>query len=364
MSKEKPKGTATSKPTSYIKEKEIDTLASSPGKDRPVGVTYARKKKHEGKVDTKPNKKPKKDEKEGDNTDTQSDVDIKEARRNGRNVLPTIDELVHGIKEFGGLFGVGRKYPLCNEENKIKIEDALMWNMHKLCRTPNELYGIVPSNLQIQIEGRWKTTLAIEKEHKIKALMEVKHDLDYNQASILVEACIQHFKIRNIIGSVTIEDVQGVHDESVSLWKTILSQQKEAEQEIEKEIKQDQGATALDKWKCKDKDSTEGFGVFLVDDIIGNVVSDILNLTKDVEQPIEHKSTNETIDIGVSPVKGTTQTKNLGEDEVIVRDITYEYTPHRTLVTTNPTDNEPLLLEKGAEKGNPKVINTSILPIE
>lgn len=146
MSKAKPKAIATNKPTSYTKEKETDTPASSPGKDRPVGVTYARKKKREGTIDTKANKKPKKDEKEGDNIGTQSDVEIKEVRRSSRNLLPTVDELVHGIKEFGGLSGVGRKYPLYDEEDKRKIEDVLMWNMHKFSMTPSELYRIVPSN--------------------------------------------------------------------------------------------------------------------------------------------------------------------------------------------------------------------------
>lgn len=223
MSKAKPKGTASNKPTTYTKVKDSDTPTSSLGKGGLVGVTYARNKKSEGTVDTKAKKKPKKDEKEGDNTDTQSDVEIKEVRRSGRNVVPIVDKLVHGIKEYGGLSGVGRKYPLCNKEDKIKIEEALIWNMHKFCRTPSELYGIIPSNLQNQIEGRWKTTLAIEKEHMIKALMEVKHDLYFNQASIVVEACVQCFKIRNGIGRVAIGDVQGVHDEGVALWKTILS---------------------------------------------------------------------------------------------------------------------------------------------
>lgn len=233
--------------------------------------------------------------------------------------------------------------------------------MHKFYRTPSELYGIVPSDLQNQIEGRWKTTLAIEKEHKIKVLMEVKDELDYNQASILVEACIQCFKIRIMIERVAIGDFQGVHDEDVVLWKTILSQQKEAEEEITKGAKQDQGVAALDKGKGKDKDSTEGFNVFSVDDVIDNVVLYIPNLTKDVEQPVEHKSTIATIDIGVSPVKGTTQTKHPDEDEVIVEYIPYEDTPHRTLVTINPTNNEPFVRERcrGRISKGDKFINTT-----
>lgn len=169
MSKAKPKGIASNKLTTYTKEKDSETPASSPCKGGLVGVTYARKKKSEGPVDKKDKKKPKKDEKEGDNTHTQSDMEIKEARRSGRNVLPTTDELVHRIKEFGGLSGFGRKYPLCNEEDKRKIEDALMWNMHKFYKTPSELYGIVPSNLQNEIEGRWKTTFSIEKKEQDKS---------------------------------------------------------------------------------------------------------------------------------------------------------------------------------------------------
>lgn len=218
--------------------------------------------------------------------------------------------------------------------------------------------------MQNQIERIWKTTLVIEKEHKIKEFMEVQHELDYNQASILAEACIQCFKIRNMIGRVAIGDVQDVHDEGVALWKTILSQQKEAIEEIAKETKQDQGATTLDKGKGKDKYSTKGFNFFLVDDIISSVVLDILNQTKDVEQLVEHKSTIETIDIGVSSVKGTTQTKHPGEDEVLVEDIPYEEKPHITLVIINRTNNEPLSSEKGAEEGNLKVINSSVLPIQ
>ncbi|XP_059065954.1 uncharacterized protein LOC131857421 [Cryptomeria japonica] len=175
--------------------------------------------------------------------------------------------------------------------------------------------------------------------------MEVQHDLYFNQASIVAEACVQCFKIRNTTRRVTIGDVQGVHDEGVSLWKTIFSQQKEVEEEIEKGTIQDQGVDALDKGK-------------------GNVVSDISNLKRDVEQPNKHKSTVESFDIDVTLVKGADKTKHPGEDKVIVEDIPYEDKPHRTLVTINPTDNEPLLSEKGAEEGNPKVKNSSIPPIE
>lgn len=147
MSKTKPKGDASSKPLAYMKEKDSDTPTSSQGKGRLVGFTNARKKRNERIVDTKAKKKPKKDEKEGDNFDTQSDNIVKEVRRSGRNVAPTVDELVHGIKEYGGLASVVRKYPLCNKEDKRKIEDALIWNLHNFCRTPSELHGIIPSDL-------------------------------------------------------------------------------------------------------------------------------------------------------------------------------------------------------------------------
>lgn len=134
--------------------------------------------------------------------------------------------------------------------------------------------------------------------------MEVQHDLDFNQASIVEKTCIQQFKIRNRTGRVVVGEIEVVHKEGVALWKIILSQQKEAEEEITKGTKQDQGATTLDKWKGQEKGSTKGFDVFTIDDIIGNVVSNIPNLTKDVEQPVKHKSTIETIDIDVTPVKG------------------------------------------------------------
>lgn len=88
-------------------------------------MTYARKKKSEGPIDIKDKRKPRKNEKEGGDTDTQSDMEIKEVKRSGQNILPTIDELVHRIKEFVGLSSVGRKYPLCNEENKKKLKTHL-----------------------------------------------------------------------------------------------------------------------------------------------------------------------------------------------------------------------------------------------
>lgn len=109
--------------------------------------------------------------------------------------------------------------------------------MHKFCRTPSELYGIIPSDLQDQIEGRWKTALATEKELIIKALMEVQHDLDLDQASLVVEVCIQHFKIRNRTGRVVVGEFGAVHAEGVALWKKIMDQQKEDEEKIEKETK-------------------------------------------------------------------------------------------------------------------------------
>lgn len=195
VTKIKSKGIATTKPATYSKEKDLSTLVSSPSKDRPIGVNYTRKKKSDPK--------PKNDEKGGDITDTLSYVEIKEVRRSGRNKAPKIDELVHGIKEFGGLGRVGRRYSISNEEDKRKIEEALIWNLHNFFRTPSELYGIIPSDLLDHIEGRWKTTLATEKELRIKALMQVQHDLDLEEASLVAEACIQHFKIRNRSGRST-----------------------------------------------------------------------------------------------------------------------------------------------------------------
>lgn len=152
VSKTKAKGTAATNPATYTKENDIGTPVSSPSKDRPVEVTYTRKKKSKVKVHTK----IKKDEKEGDITDNQSDVEIKEVRRSGRNKAPTVDELVHGIKEFGGLSSVGRTYSLNNEEYKRKIEEALIWNLHKFFRNPSELYGLIPSDVQIKLKGDGK----------------------------------------------------------------------------------------------------------------------------------------------------------------------------------------------------------------
>lgn len=126
-------------------------------------------------------------------------------------------------------------------------------------------------------------------------------------------------------------------------------------EEIEKEVKQGQGIDAHEKSKGKEKDTINEFDVFTVDYIIDNIVLDIPNLTKDVDQPVEYKSITETTDIDVSLVKLTTQTKHLGEDEVIIEDIPYEDRPHRTLVTTNPTNNEPLLLEKVQRKKNKRM---------
>ncbi|XP_059067649.1 uncharacterized protein LOC131858429 [Cryptomeria japonica] len=155
---------------------------------------------------------------------------------------------------------------------------------------------------------------------------------DYNQASVVVEACAQHFKIRNRTRRVAIEDIKGVHDEGVAMWKTILSQQKEVEEEIEKQLKEGQDVVAQEKGKRIDNDTTDEFDVFTVEDIIA---------------------------------KGTNQTKHLGEDEVIIEEIPYEERPQRNPVTintptTNPTNNELHLPKKGAEEETPKVIDSSI----
>lgn len=131
LSKSKLKGTTTTKPTTYSKEKDLGTPISSPSKDRLVGVTYTRKKKSDSKR--------KKDEKDGDITNTLSNVEIKEVRRSGRNKAPIVDELVHGIKESGGLSSVGKRYSLSSEEDKRKIEEASIWNLYKFYKTPSEL---------------------------------------------------------------------------------------------------------------------------------------------------------------------------------------------------------------------------------
>lgn len=72
-----------------------------------------------------------------------------------------------------------------------------------------------------------------------------------------------------------------MRDEGVFMWKTILSQQKEAKEEIEKEVKQGQDVAAEEKGKRKDKDTIDEFDSFTIEDIISNIVSDIPNPTKD-----------------------------------------------------------------------------------
>ncbi|XP_059065747.1 DEK domain-containing chromatin-associated protein 4-like [Cryptomeria japonica] len=196
------------------------------------------------------------------------------------------------------------------------------------------------------IKGKWKTTLAIEKEHGIKPLMKVQHDLDFDQASPVVEACIQHFKIRNRIGRVVVGEIEVVHEEGVALWKTIMSQQKEAEEEIAKRTKQDQGATAFDKEKGKEKDSAEGFDVFTIEDIIGNVVLDIPNLTKDVEQPVKPKS---TVDIDVTPKKGAEEENKVESKKSVV---------------DTPLVKRKLDLEKESEKKKAKLTTTASSEVE
>lgn len=49
--------------------------------------------------------------------------------------------------------------------------------------------------------------------------MEVKYELEYDQACVAVEACVQRFKIRNRTGRVAIGVIKGVHDEGVAMWK-------------------------------------------------------------------------------------------------------------------------------------------------
>ncbi|XP_059074853.1 uncharacterized protein LOC131874915 [Cryptomeria japonica] len=102
-----------------------------------------------------------------------------------------------------------------------------------------------------------------------------------------------------------------------------------------------------------------------VEDIVGDVGSDIPNLTKDAKPPVEQKSIVETIDIGDTSAKGIVQTKHPREDEVTIEEIPYEERPQKNLVTiniptTNPTDNEPHLPKKGVEEETPKVIDSSI----
>lgn len=123
----KPKGIVATKLATYTKKNNLGTSVSSPSKDRPVGVTYTRKRKTDPKL--------KEDKKEGG---TGLDVDVKEVRRSERNKAPTINEMVHGIKEFGGLSGVGRRYSLSNDEDKRKLDESLIWKLHTFCRTPNE----------------------------------------------------------------------------------------------------------------------------------------------------------------------------------------------------------------------------------
>lgn len=113
----------------------------------------------------------------------------------------------------------------------------MIWNLHTFSRTPSELYGIIQLDLMDKIEGRWNSTLAIEKELRIKALMEVQHELDFDQASLMAEECIQHFKISNRTGRVAVGEIREVHTEGVALWKEIMDQQKKVEEEIEQETK-------------------------------------------------------------------------------------------------------------------------------
>lgn len=130
------------------------------------------------------------------------------------------------------------------------------------------------------------------------------------------------FKIRNRTGRVAVGEIREVHSEGVALWKEIMDQQKKVEEEIEQETKQDKGATVLDKGKAKD--STEGFDTLYVQDIIGDVVLDIPNLTTGIDQSIHSP-----------PVEEADKTKLSGQDEVLVEGIPYEDIAHKNLSTPN-----------------------------
>lgn len=67
---------------------------------------------------------------------------------------PTIDEMVEGIKLTGILGVVGRRYELSNDDDKRKLEEAVVYSLHKFKKTPTEIHGSVPAELHEIIEGR------------------------------------------------------------------------------------------------------------------------------------------------------------------------------------------------------------------
>lgn len=83
-----------------------------------------------------------------------------------RRRKPTIDEFVVGLKDTSGMSSVNTRYQFANEEDRRKIEEAVVYCIHKFNLHPTKLHRVVPDLLQI-LEARWKALMDREKELRI-----------------------------------------------------------------------------------------------------------------------------------------------------------------------------------------------------
>lgn len=140
----------------------------------------------------------------------------------------TIDEFVACLKETWGMGGVSRRYELASDEDRRKIEEAVVYCLHKFNLHPTELHKIVLDDLHAIIEERWKASMDREKEPRIRALLEIQNHLTLDEATQQAELNKQNFLLKKRIGLLMIGETEKVHDEGIAIWTKFLQTQQQA----------------------------------------------------------------------------------------------------------------------------------------
>lgn len=85
--------------------------------------------------------------------------------------LKDLDESLKTLKKHGGYSGLKQmKYEKRNDEEKQRIEEYIIFTLHKFRTTPVEVAQHMEDELYKRIDSRWKYSLASKKKMRERSL--------------------------------------------------------------------------------------------------------------------------------------------------------------------------------------------------
>lgn len=126
-------------------------------------------------------------------------------------------------------------YDIFSEDEKIQIEDTIVWFMNKYTKALIEMQGLIPESLYDKLEARWKTAMKQDKELIEFVLMHLRMETSREDIQEIISKTRALFLTKKRLTRLVMGESQLVHAETEEILKKFLGLiPKEVEEEIER----------------------------------------------------------------------------------------------------------------------------------